>query len=60
MYSLISDLLGEEPLKFDFLCDAKELAEKIAYDPLVWKESKDGKELVGKDSRGELFRIVRT
>jgi hypothetical protein len=58
MYNLISDLLGEEPLRFDFICDAKELAERIAYDSLVWEE-KD-KELVGKDSRGELFRIVRT
>ncbi len=58
MYSLISDLLGEEPLRFDFLCDAKALAERLAYDTLVWKEK--NKELVGKDSRGELFRIVRT
>jgi hypothetical protein len=58
MYNLISELLGEVPIRLNFLCDAKELAERIAYDSLVWEE-KD-KELVGKDSRGELFRIVRT
>jgi hypothetical protein len=58
MYTLISELLGEVPIRFNFLCGAKELAERIAYDSLVWEEKK--KELIGIDSRGELFRIVRT
>jgi hypothetical protein len=59
MYNLICNLIGETPLRFDFLCDAKDLAERLAYDTLEWKE-KDKNNLVAEDSRGELFNIVKT
>ena len=60
MYNLICDSLGETPLRFDFLCDAKALAERLAYDKLEWKEAKYEDGIVASDSRGELFRIVKT
>ena len=59
MYNLICDSIGETPLRFDFLCDAKALAERLAYDNLEWKEE-DKNNIIAEDSKGELFNIVKT